>query len=268
MAKGGNFMKLKLDDNGAAVLQDGKPVYVHDDGKEVTVDAKEIYAKMAELREESQTKRLAFQQVTDKLKAFEGVDIEKAKAALETVSKLDQSKLIDIGKVEEVQKQYVDQIAELKDGYEVKLTEKDGVIGKKTADFANLLIRQAFSSSPMLKKLNETIPPDMLFNTFGKNFQVEEIEGNPVVIGYHNGVKIPSRENPAGLPGFEEALEFVIDKYPGKNTIFGGTGSGSGGKGNQDGSGIKMTPEQISKLSVTEYETAKKEGKIAGVAST
>lgn len=32
-------MKLKLDDNGNAVLQDGKPVYVHDDGKEIAFDA-------------------------------------------------------------------------------------------------------------------------------------------------------------------------------------------------------------------------------------
>ena len=28
-------MKLKLDENGHVVVQDGKPVYVHDDGKEV-----------------------------------------------------------------------------------------------------------------------------------------------------------------------------------------------------------------------------------------
>ena len=28
-------MKLKLDENGNAALSDGKPVYVHDDGREV-----------------------------------------------------------------------------------------------------------------------------------------------------------------------------------------------------------------------------------------
>lgn len=32
-------MKLKLDENGYVVVQDGKPVYVHDDGKEVAFDA-------------------------------------------------------------------------------------------------------------------------------------------------------------------------------------------------------------------------------------
>lgn len=32
-------MKLKLDENGTVVLADGKPVYVHDDGKDVPFDA-------------------------------------------------------------------------------------------------------------------------------------------------------------------------------------------------------------------------------------
>lgn len=33
-------MKLKLDDQGHVVVQDGKPVYVHDDGKESTSRSK------------------------------------------------------------------------------------------------------------------------------------------------------------------------------------------------------------------------------------
>ena len=37
-------MKLKLDDKGAVVVQDGKPVYVTDDGKEIAFDAPATHA--------------------------------------------------------------------------------------------------------------------------------------------------------------------------------------------------------------------------------
>ena len=50
-------VKLKLDEQGNAVLQDGKPVYVHDDGKEVPFDAPGAMAKIASLNAEAQTHR-------------------------------------------------------------------------------------------------------------------------------------------------------------------------------------------------------------------
>ena len=39
-------MKLKFDEQGHVVVQDGKPVYVHDDGKEVPFDAPQALAKI------------------------------------------------------------------------------------------------------------------------------------------------------------------------------------------------------------------------------
>lgn len=40
-------MKLKLDANGNVVLQDGKPVYILDDGREVAHDAAATVAKIS-----------------------------------------------------------------------------------------------------------------------------------------------------------------------------------------------------------------------------
>ena len=40
-------MKLKLDDNSHVVVFDGKPVYVHDDGKEILFDAPAAMRKSA-----------------------------------------------------------------------------------------------------------------------------------------------------------------------------------------------------------------------------
>ena len=46
-------MKLKLDDAGHAVLKDGAPVYVHDDGKEIAFDASHAFGKIRDLTSEA-----------------------------------------------------------------------------------------------------------------------------------------------------------------------------------------------------------------------
>ena len=50
-------MKLKLDDKGNVALQDGKPVYVHEDGKEIPFDAPAAMAKISALNAESDEKK-------------------------------------------------------------------------------------------------------------------------------------------------------------------------------------------------------------------
>ena len=96
-------VKLKLDEQGNAVLQDGKPVYVHDDGKEVPFDAPGAMAKIASLNAEAKTHREAKEAAEAKLKAFDGIeDAEAAKKALATVKNLDDKKLVDAGEVEKL----------------------------------------------------------------------------------------------------------------------------------------------------------------------
>ena len=46
-------MKLKLDENGHVVVSDGKPVYVHDDGKEIPFDAPAAMQKISGLNAEA-----------------------------------------------------------------------------------------------------------------------------------------------------------------------------------------------------------------------
>ena len=50
-------MKLKLDEQGHVVLQDGKPVYIHDDGKEVAFDAPATVATITRLNGEAKVQR-------------------------------------------------------------------------------------------------------------------------------------------------------------------------------------------------------------------
>lgn len=67
-------MKLKLDENGNAVLQDGKPVYVHDDGKEVAFDAPGTVATITRLNSEAKGHRERAENAEKAVKAFEGID--------------------------------------------------------------------------------------------------------------------------------------------------------------------------------------------------
>src|SRR5674476_814050 len=100
-------MKLKLDDAGAVVLADGKPVYVHDDGKELPFDAATV-ATIARLNAEAKGHREGKERAETALKAFEGLeDPVAARKALETVKNFKDKQLVDAGEVERVKAEAV-----------------------------------------------------------------------------------------------------------------------------------------------------------------
>ena len=75
-------MKLKLDENGHVAVSDGKPVYVHDDGKEIPFDAPAAMQKISGLNAEAKQyreakgtqHREAKEAAEAKLKAFDGIE--------------------------------------------------------------------------------------------------------------------------------------------------------------------------------------------------
>ena len=88
-------MKLKLDENGHVVVKDGFPVWVAEDGAEIAYNVPDLVNKISAVNAESAGRRKDIDALTSQLKAFDGIDPEKAKAALETVANLDAGKLID-----------------------------------------------------------------------------------------------------------------------------------------------------------------------------
>mgnify|MGYP001057814548 CR=1 FL=1 len=74
-------MKLKLDENGHVVLKDGFPVWVADDGTEIAYNVPDLVNKISAVNGESAGRRKEIDALTAKLKEFEGIDPEKAKAA-------------------------------------------------------------------------------------------------------------------------------------------------------------------------------------------
>nr|WP_315467146.1 DUF6651 domain-containing protein [uncultured Undibacterium sp.] len=225
-------MKLKLDANGNVVVQDGKPVYVKDDGSEIAFDVAGTTSTIARLNAEAKTHREGKEAAEKALKSFEGIsDPSAALKALETMSSLDQKKLIDAGEVEKVK-------TEISKAFEAKLTEATTRAQTLEQQLFSEKVGGAFSRSKMItEKL--AIPPDLVEARFGKNFSIEE---GKIVAKDQNGNKLYSPSNPGELANFDEALDLLVQSYPYKDQILKGSGaSGSGAGSSQGNAGGKKT---------------------------
>lgn len=220
-------MKLKLDEAGHVVVQDGKPVYVHDDGKEVAFDAPATVSTITRLNGEAKTHREGKESAETKLKAFEGIaDPSAALKALDTVSKLDQKKLVDAGEIDTVR-------SEISKGYETKLSEADTRLKTLEGQLYSEKIGGSFSRSKVISD-KFAIPADLVQARFGSAFKVED---GKVVAYDPNGNKIYSRARPGELADFDEAIESLVDAYPYKDQILKGSGASGSGAGGGNGAG-------------------------------
>lgn len=221
-------MKLKLDDAGHAVLQDGKPVYVYPDGKEVAFDAPGTVATITRINAEAKTNRERAEVAEGAMKGFDGLDAEAARKALALTANMDAKKLIDAGEVEKVK-------GEITKVFTEKLTAAE----KRASDMESALygekIGGAFSRSKFVAD-KIAVPADMLQNTFGKAFKIED---GKVAAYDQNGSKIYSRAKPGELAEFEEALEILVDGYAYKDSILKGNQNGGGGTRQSQGAGAR-----------------------------
>ena len=260
-------MKLKVDEKGIAMVKDNMPVYVHEDGSESPFDAKGAMDKIHELNEESKKRRLKIDELEKGLKNFEGLDVDAAKKALETVKNFNDKQLIDANEVEKLKKS-IGEVHELnmekvKKSFSDEREKLALDIDKLNKKIRQLTISNLFSNSPYVKE-KLLIPGDMAENFFGHHFKLEETKGVTYVVPYDSiGEKILSQKNPGEIADFEEALPRIIDKYPNKDKITKGGKSGSGAGGNMSsGEKTNLTPDQVRQLSLDEFAAADKAGKI------
>ncbi|MHA3884577.1 DUF6651 domain-containing protein [Stutzerimonas degradans] len=218
-------MKLKIDENGNAVLQDGKPVYVHDDGKEVAFDAPATVATITRLNAEAKTHREGKEAAEKLLKGFEGIeDPSAARKALETLANLDAKKLVDAGEIEKVK-------SEISKAFQAQLDEANTKAQTLEQQLYGEKIGGSFARSKVIaEKL--AVPADMVQATFGNRFKIED---GKVVAYDANGNKIFSRARPGELADFDEALETLVEHYPYKDHILKGSGANGGGAPNGNG---------------------------------
>lgn len=231
-------MELKLDDAGHVVLDDGKPVYVGDDGKDIAIDVPHMWTKVHELGKESAKHRVAAKEALDKLAAFEGIDPDGAREALKVVGNLDDKKLIDAGEVERVK-------AAITESYEKRLADANAAVAAKDEEVRNLLVGQAFRASPFIAD-KMTQLPEFAQAYFGKHFTVED---GKVVAKDAAGEVMLSATRPGEPATFDEAIEQLVSSHPQRDHLLrsGKPGSGATNTGNRVGGAKKlaeMTPSE------------------------
>lgn len=232
-------MKLKLDDKGAVVVQDGKPVYVDGEGKDVAFDAPGTVATIARINAEAKSHRERAEAAEKALKPFTDAGLTDAAAAakaLATVKNLDDKKLVDAGEVEKVKAEAI-----------AAVEAKYAPVAKKAetleAQLNTHLIGGAFAGSKFIAEKFAAEGPagaEIARALFAGNLKVEDGK----VVGYdNNGNKLFSKSRPGELASAEEAIELLVDAYPHKAHILKGTGSNGGGaqSGGGQGGGRSMS---------------------------
>lgn len=221
-------MKLKtqtIEGVEYAVVQDGKPVYIGDDSREIAFDAPGTVATITRLNGEAKGHREAKEKAETALKAFEGItDPAAALKAVETLGSLDQKKLIDAGEVEKVK-------AEIAKTYQEKLDAAEASRIALETELRSEKIGGAFSRSKFLAE-KAAIPADLVQARFGQNFKLEDGK----VVGYDaTGNKLYSKTRPGEIAEPDEALEMLFDAYPYRDQILKGDVKGGGGAQNPNG---------------------------------
>lgn len=222
-------MKLKLDDKGNAVVQDGKPVYVDDKGAEIAFDAPGTIATIGRLNGEAKGHRERAEKAEGDLKKFEGIiDPEAAKKALGIVKNLDDKKLVDAGEVDKVKQEAIKASDEKYQPFVKKAEQLEAQLNAH-------LIGGAFAGSEFIAKRFAAEGPagvEFARSIFEKNFKVED---GKVVAVDGNGQKLFSRARPGELASPEEAIEMLVDASPHKAHLLKPQGSGGGAGGHKNG---------------------------------
>jgi hypothetical protein len=242
-------MKLKLTPEGHAVVQDGKPVYVHDDGKEVAFDAAGTVATISRLNSEAKGHRERAEAAEAALKPFAGIeDAAKARKALELVANLDAKKLVDAGERDKAIEQAIKAV---EDRFAPIVKSKEALESQLHAH----MVGGAFSRSKYIADKFATEGPagvEIAQALFGKQLKVED---GKVVAYDANGAKIYSRARPGELADADEAIEQLVESHPYKAHLIKGSGASGGGAANGAGPGGNgFSGQQKGKLDGTPAE--------------
>lgn len=246
------FTKLALDDDGhVKVTEDGKPIYEDKDGKEVPVDAAQMYQKIIDLGKENKGHREKAEKLQAKVQLFDEIeDIEawhaEAVKAMETVANFNEKDWLKAEKVDSMKRQMKEaheaELQQVKDSVAETMKDKEATIIKKDGQIRKLTISAKFAASPLFtgEKRKTTMTPDAAEAIFGHLFTVEEDEkdlNNLAIRGYYSqgGEQIYSIENPGEPADFNEAMGMIWERYPQKNNYIRGDRGGSGAQGGAGG---------------------------------
>jgi hypothetical protein len=218
---------VKEGDKEYIALKDGNPIWVNTDGTETTLGGDTITRLNSEAKTHREGKEAAEAKLTTLETKFKDIDPDKARKAVEDMSKIDAKKLIDAGEVDRVKESMRSEFTG-----QIEAANKGRDEANRRAD--NFLITSAFSQSKFIKE-KLTLPPDIVQKTFGDRFKVE---GDKLVAIGGDGNKLLSKARQGEYADLDEALGLIVDGYAAKDAILKGSNhSGGGAQGNGGGGG-------------------------------
>ena len=219
-------MKLKLDDKGAPVLENGLPVYVDDKGRETAVD---VGALMTSAGEHKRAAR------------------ERERELAETLAKLDAASKGGTADAERIKAAYEAQLGEWK-------TKAEQAEAKR----AKALVDAALAGSRFLAE-RVAVPPTILAAAYRDRIGVD---GDRVVVRDERGQVIHSRKNPLEPADVDEGLEQLITQSPDADRILRSAQKpGSGATPSNGGTGaVRITRQQFEAMTPKERAATMQSG--------
>lgn len=221
-------MKLKLDDKGQVVVDNGMPIYVYDDGREAPFDAPGAVGKIKTLADEKEKVSKAHDALAERLKPFDGFDLDGAKTALETVANLKAGELIKAGDVQtiknETAKAYESQVEALKRQNEELRISGEASVAKLNKELDDLAIGHAIGTSKFVLE-GMTLPPNAVRKMWGDNF----VRKDGKLVAVVNGKELFSDLKPGEFAEPDEAIELLVKADPYREKYLKGTGAAGSG---------------------------------------
>ena len=240
----------KLDEDGKIEMKDGNPIYLDGSGREMSVNGDTI----SRLNGEAKTHREAKEKAETALQVYEGLDADKAREAIEKLSKIDAKDLIDSGEVDKVKDEITRQFAE-------KDAEKDARIAELTGKLDSMRVDKVFESSEFVRE-NIDLPQDMFQAYFRNSFKVED---NEVVAYDKSGNRLMSQKSVGEYAKPDEALQLLVNTHPQKDRILKAddqSGSGGSNSGGMRGGARSISRADLEKMNPAQQaEVAGKAGK-------
>ena len=209
----------------ALIGENGNPIYevegkdIEYDGESLAANVRELNAERAKEKTELEDSQTQLETMKANLEKYNGIDLEEAKKALNTVQNLDQTKLIEANEVDKIKasaieatkESYETQMAELRKRYEPIEAERDTY----KAQLEREIISNAFSRSKFIED-KISVPWKMVEAQFSNHVTVKN---GKLKILDSQGKEIYSRAKPSQPADFDEAMELIVESYPYKNKI-------------------------------------------------
>lgn len=228
----------KMDGDKIATDSAGNPLYIDDDGREVSVK----YETAVQLRGESAGYRKRAETAEAALKAFEGLDAAEARKAIDAMKDVNLDELVNKGQVEEAKEAIRKQM-------QADIDKQEQAAATLAAENRKLRLDNAFNSSEFLRD-RVALPQDAVRATYEGRFDVKD--GQVVALTPDGNTMLNKRGDPASV---DEAFEMMIsDRKDSDQWLRAPDASGSGSQGGGGGrtGGNVMKRSQYDALSPAE----------------